>query len=74
MNLEQVVADFETMLAKGMIGSPGAAQSIRILLDALEEAQRDAKRYRHITAGPLFGPEYHKAIDAAIYKAMEQPK
>ena len=56
--------------------------NIRILLDALKEAQRDARRYRGFidTAGrqPIcfLGLDYYgkEDLDAAIDKAMEQPK
>ena len=90
-SLESVVQQIEQALKTAPTGgfyvdlrlaSACNPQSIRILLDALEEAQRDARRYRGFidTAGrqPIcfLGLDYYgkEDLDAAIDKAMEQPK
>lgn len=107
-SLESVVQQIEQALKTAPTGgfyvdlrlaSACNPQSIRVLLDALDEAQRDAKRYRAIRSSKRYrqGTELlggrleierdeksmlasfafwctPEQLDAAIDKAMEQPK
>lgn len=108
-SLESVVAQIKSALEAGptsvfyidqRLATACNPHNIRILLDALEEAQRDSKRYQWLRQGlkvrgnhpehdsvwvvrydapkgaipAMCGAGFGADLDAAIDKAMEQPK